>query len=181
MNFTPVKLNGSYLISTQPFEDNRGWFARTWCSNEFASIGHDAEWKQMNHSFTVKKGTIRGMHYQLPPFEEIKMVRCIAGSVFDVIIDIRKDSPTYLQWFGAELSAANKLSLYIPAGFAHGFQTLGDDCELIYMHSAFYTPGSEAGIRYDDPAVQVNWPLPVTEISERDKNLPLIDSTFKAI
>lgn len=181
MTFHPTPLEGSYTIELSPFGDERGWFARTYCEKEFASIGHDKKWVQLNHSFTKKQGAVRGMHFQLPPFSEIKLVRCIAGSVFDVIIDIRKDSLTFLQWFGTELSAANRRMLYIPEGFAHGFQTLTEDCELIYHHSAFYTPGAEGGIRYNDPAVNINWPMAVTEISERDRNHPLLDSTFKAI
>jgi dTDP-4-dehydrorhamnose 3,5-epimerase len=135
----------------------------------------------MNHSFTKQKATIRGMHYQLPPFSEIKLVRCIAGAVYDVIIDLRKDSTTFLQWFGVELSAQNKKMIYIPQGFAHGFQALSDDCELIYHHSQFYTPGAEGGIKYDDKRVSINWPLTVTSISERDNQHPLLDKNFKGI
>lgn len=181
MIFTPGTLDGSYEITLTPFGDSRGWFARTYCKNEFTAIGHTKEWVQLNHSFTSLKGTIRGMHYQLPPFKEIKMVRCIAGAVFDVIIDLREGSPTFLQWFGTELSAANKKMLYIPEGFAHGFQTLADDCELIYHHSEFYTPGYEAGIRYDDGLIDISWPLPVTEMSDRDKNFSFITPDFKGI
>jgi len=181
MIFTPTSLAGSYIVELEPFSDDRGWFARFYCKQEFQQIGHQQEWVQLNHSFTTKKGTIRGMHFQKPPFREIKMVRCISGSIFDVIIDIRKDSPTFLQWTGVELSAENKKMLYIPEGFAHGFQTLSDNCELIYHHSAFYTPNSEGGIRYDDPQVSINWPLPVTIISERDANHPLLNEQFKGI
>jgi dTDP-4-dehydrorhamnose 3,5-epimerase len=181
MIFTPAPLTGSYIIDISPHGDSRGWFARTYCKNEFAQIGHTKEWVQLNHSFTAKKGTVRGMHFQLPPHSEIKMVRCIAGAVYDVIVDIRKDSPTFLQWFGTELSAANKKMLYIPEGFAHGFQALTDYCELMYHHSAFYTAGAEGGIRYGDAAININWPLAVTEISERDSNHPLLDTTFKGI
>lgn len=167
MIFTPTKLSGSFTIDLKPFNDNRGWFSRTYCKQTFEQIGHHAEWVQMNHSVTFKKGTIRGMHYQLPPFSEIKMVRCIVGSIYDVIVDIRANSPTYLQWFGAELSAENKKMMYIPEGFAHGFQTLTDNCELIYHHSNFYTPNSEGGLRFNDKKININWPLAVTEISER--------------
>ena len=181
MKFNPLKLAGSYEVELIPFTDNRGWFARTYCKNEFAAIGHTKEWVQLNHSFTQAKGSIRGMHYQLPPFKEIKMVRCIAGAVYDVIIDIRQGSPTFLQWHGTELSAANKRMLYIPAGFAHGFQTLTDDCELIYHHSEFYAPGHEAGIGYNDPSLHINWPLPLTNISERDMQYPLLNNNFKGI
>jgi dTDP-4-dehydrorhamnose 3,5-epimerase len=179
MIFTPAELNGSFVIVPEPFSDDRGWFARTYCKNEFTKIGHEAEWVQMNHSFTKQKGTIRGMHYQLPPHSEIKLVRCIAGAAYDVIIDLRKDSPTFLHYFGVELSAANKKMIYIPEGFAHGFQTLTDDCELVYNHSQFYTPGSEAGLHYNDPKININWPLPVTSISAKDNMLSTIDSNFK--
>jgi len=181
MTFTETLLKGSYVIELNAFTDDRGWFARTYCKNEFAAIGHTAEWVQMNHSFTKDKGAIRGMHYQLPPFSEIKMVRCIAGAVNDVIIDLRKNSPTFLQWFGVELSAQNKKMLYIPEGFAHGFQTLQNDCELIYHHSQFYTPGAEGGIQFDDPKLNISWPLPVTNISERDNRHPLLDENFKGL
>ena len=181
MIFTETLLKGSYVIELNSFTDDRGWFARTYCKNEFAAIGHTAEWVQMNHSFTKDKGAIRGMHYQLPPFSEIKMVRCIAGAVNDVIIDLRKNSPTFLQWFAVELSAQNKKMLYIPEGFAHGFQTLQNDCELIYHHSQFYTPGAEGGIQFDDPKLNISWPLPVTNISERDNRHPLLDENFKGL
>jgi len=179
MIFIPTHLKGSYVIELSPITDSRGWFVRTWCKKEFAGIGHTKEWVQMNHSFTKTKGAIRGMHFQLAPHEEIKMVRCIAGGVFDVIIDVRKDSSTYLQWYGTELTAANKKMLYIPAGFAHGFQTLEENTELIYHHSEYYTPGSEAGIKFNDKAVNIKWPLQITDISERDNSHPPIDSNFK--
>ena len=181
MNFIPTPLRGSYIIEVDPFTDERGWFARFYCRNEFETIGHHKEWVQLNHSVSYKKGTIRGMHFQKQPFAEIKMVKCIAGSVYDVIIDLRKDSETFLQWFGAELSAGNKKMLYIPEGFAHGFQCLEDNCELIYHHSEFYKPEAEAGIRYDDPQVKINWPLPVTMISPRDEQHPWLDKNFKGI
>ncbi len=181
MIFTETILKGSYEITLTPSGDSRGWFARTFCKKEFEQIGHQQEWVQLNHSFSSQKGTVRGMHFQHAPFAEIKMLRCIAGSVYDVIIDLRKDSSTFLKWFGTELSAQNKKMLYIPAGFAHGFQTLTDDVELIYHHTEFYTPSAEAGIRYNDSAINIEWPLAVSEISERDTNHPLIDSTFKGL
>lgn len=181
MNFMETILKGSYVIGLEPFVDERGWFARTYCKNEFAQIGHTAEWVQLNHSFTGQLGTVRGMHYQLPPFSEIKLVRCIAGAVFDVIIDLRKGSPTFSQWFGVEISAANKKMIYIPAGFAHGFQTLAEGSELIYHHSQFYEPGVEGGIRYDDPKINISWPLPLADISNKDKIQPLLDENFKGI
>jgi len=181
MIFTPTPFMGSYEITLEPRIDGRGWFARFFCKAEFAAIGHDQEWVQMNHSFTTETGTLRGMHFQHPPFTEIKLVRCIAGSVFDVIIDLRKDSPTFLKWYGTELSAQNKKMLYIAAGFAHGFQTLTNDCELLYHHSQFYTPKSESGIRYNDPLVNIEWPLSLTDISERDSVHPLLSPQFKGI
>ena len=181
MIFTETILPGSYEIMLTPHGDNRGWFARTYCKKEFEQIGHRQEWVQINHSFSALKGTVRGMHFQHPPFAEIKMLRCIAGAVYDVIVDLRKDSPSFLKWYGTELSAANKKMLYIPAGFAHGFQTLTDDAELIYHHTEFYTPAAEAGIGYNDPAINIVWPLPVSELSARDTSHPLIDSTFKGI
>jgi len=181
MTFSPTPLKGSYIINLTPFSDERGWFARTYCENEFREIGHAEKWVQMNHSCTTKKGTVRGMHYQLPPFREIKMVRCIRGKVFDVIIDIRKDSATFLQWFGVELSPEAMNMLYIPVGFAHGFQTLSDNSEMLYHHSEFYTPGAEGGIKYNDPAVNIKWPLEVTSISERDLNHPGLTEKFKGI
>ncbi len=181
MIFTETILKGSYEITLTPHGDNRGWFARTYCKKEFEQIGHQQEWVQLNHSYSAQKGTVRGMHFQNPPYAEIKMLRCIAGAVYDVIIDLRKDSATFLKWFGTELSAQNKKMLYIPAGFAHGFQTLTNDAELIYHHTEFYTPAAEAGIMYNDKTINIQWPLAIAEISERDTNHPLIDSTFKGL
>jgi dTDP-4-dehydrorhamnose 3,5-epimerase len=135
----------------------------------------------MNHSFTAEKGTVRGMHFQHPPHAEIKMVRCIAGAVFDVVVDLRKDAETFLQWYGVELSAENKQMIYIPEGFAHGFQTLTENVELIYHHTEFYTPEAEAGLLYNDVALNINWPLPITNLSERDTKHPIIQSNFKGI
>lgn len=181
MTFTPTPLHGCYTISLTPFGDERGWFARTYCKKEFAAIGHTAEWVQLNHSFTAAQGTIRGMHYQLPPFTEIKMVRCIAGAVYDVVVDLRAGSPSFLQWTGVELSAGNQQMLYIPAGFAHGFQALTSDTALLYHHSAYYTPGAEGGLRYNDPAINIQWPQEATLLSDRDLNHPLIDQHFKGL
>ncbi len=181
MIFTETKLQGSYAIELEPFIDERGWFARYFCMDEFAQIGHTKEWLQMNHSCTYKKGSLRGMHYQLPPFSEIKLVRCIAGSVFDVIVDVRKNSSTFMQWFGAELSAENKKMMYIPEGFAHGFQCLTDNCGLLYHHTEYYEPNVEAGIKYDDPKINIEWPLAVTIISKRDEVHPFLNENFKGI
>lgn len=181
MIFKETSLKGSYVLTFEPIEDERGWFARTYCKNEFLSIGHNKEWVQMNHSFTKQKATVRGMHYQRPPYGEIKLVRCIAGSVYDVIIDLRADSASYLQYFGIELSAVNKKMIYIPEGFAHGFQALSNDAELLYSHSQFYLPGVEAGVRYNDLAINIKWPLELTNISERDNSHPFIDANFKGL
>ena len=175
MKFIPTILNGSFTIQLDPINDERGWFARYFCKKEFSTIGHEKEWVQMNHSFSLKKGTLRGMHFQKPPHSEVKLVRCIQGSVFDVIIDLRKDSPTFLKWFGAELSAENKLMMYIPEGFAHGFQTLEDNSGLLYMHTAYYSPEAESGLRYNDPQVNISWPLEISEISMRDTNHDILE------
>jgi dTDP-4-dehydrorhamnose 3,5-epimerase len=181
MTFTPTGLEGSYVIDPAPYRDERGWFARFYCKTEFAAIGHTKEWVQMNHSFTRDKGALRGLHYQQPPFREIKLVRCIAGSVYDVMIDLRNGSASFLQSFSIELSAENKKMLYIPEGFAHGFQVLSEDTELIYLHSEYYSSGAESGLRYDDPRLGIVWPMPVTVLSERDAAHPLLTDEFKGI
>ncbi len=181
MIFSPTLLNGSYIIELNPLQDERGWFSRYYCKEEFQKINHTKEWVQMNHSFTKQKGSLRGMHYQINPSKEIKMVRCISGAVFDVIIDLRSGSDTFLKWIGVELSAENKKMVYIPEGFAHGFQCMEDDCELLYHHSAFYNPTAEAGIRFNDPLININWPLPLTAISPRDQQHPYLNQNFKGI
>lgn len=181
MTFTETHLKGSYIIDLNLFTDDRGAFARTYCKRDFKEIGHDKEFVQFNQSYNTHKGTVRGMHYQIPPFKEIKLVRCIRGAVYDVIIDIRENSPTFLQHFSIELSADNKRSLYIPEGFAHGFQTLEDNTELIYHHSEYYAPNADSGLNYLDPVFNIQWPTTVTKISEKDKNLKLIDQSFKGI
>lgn len=177
MKFEPTPLAGCYTITLLPKGDERGWFMRSFSANIFEKeTGENLNWVQMNHSFTANKGTIRGMHFQNAPHEETKLVRCIAGAVFDVVVDLRKNSATYLHWFGVELSAANYRQLLIPKGFAHGFQTLEDNSELVYSHSANYTPEAEAGVMYNDPAINIKWPSQVTEISERDQNHLLINN-----
>ncbi|MBP6431263.1 MAG: dTDP-4-dehydrorhamnose 3,5-epimerase [Ferruginibacter sp.] len=181
MIFAETKLKGCYVIELKPFADDRGWFARTFCKEEFEKIGHYKEWVQLNHSFTKQKGSIRGMHYQVPPFAEIKLVRCIAGGVVDVVVDIRKNSPTFLQWIKVELSTQNKNMIYIPEGFAHGFQTLTDDVELIYHHSNFYKPNVEAGLNFMDAKLNINWPLPITNISDKDKQHKYITEDFLGV
>jgi dTDP-4-dehydrorhamnose 3,5-epimerase len=172
MIFEETGLHGSFLVWMEPRNDERGWFSRFFCMEEFSQIGHSEEWVQMNHSYTREAGTIRGIHFQQEPFSEIKLVKCIAGKVFDVIVDLRKGSATYKRYFGIELSPSGPQMIYIPKGFAHGFQTLTDNVELIYFHSNPYTPAAEGGIRFDDPAIGINWPLEPGNISERDLRHP---------
>lgn len=181
MIFETTPLTGSYIITPEPFTDERGWFFRYYCKEEFKEIGHTKDWVQFNHSFTAKKGTLRGMHFQTKPFREIKMARCVSGAVYDVIIDIRQGSPTFLQWFGVELSAHNKKMIYIPEGFAHGFQCLTDNCEMLYHHSEYYKPGYEGTIRYDDPVIDIRWPVLITNLSSKDAEYPYLDKNFKGI
>ena len=179
MTFEETKLKGAYIVSLQLLTDARGGFARTFCKKEFEQIGHTKEFVQFNQSYNTHKGTIRGMHFQIPPYQEIKLIRCVKGSVVDVIIDLRKDSPTFLQHISVELSAENKKMMYVPGNFAHGFQTLEANSELIYHHTEYYTPQADSGIRFDDPALKITWPLEPVMVSEKDKNYKLIDNTFK--
>jgi len=181
MKFIETPLAGAYIIELEPFIDERGFFARMFCLNELSKIGFDRLIVQINHSMTRQKGAIRGLHYQVPPVCETKIIRCVQGAVFDVMLDIRNNSSTYLKWHGVELSKENMRMVFIPDGFAHGFQTLTDNAELIYHHSAFYSPEYERGLRFDDPALAINWPLPVSVISPKDQSYPLIDSNFKGI
>ena len=172
MIFTETKLKGAFIIELQKIEDNRGFFARAWCQNEFAEHNLTAVVVQANVSFNIKKGTLRGMHYQSTPYEETKLVRCTKGSIYDVIIDLRPASPTYAQWIGVELTAENYKMLYVPENFAHGFQTLEDNTEVTYHVSQFYTPGSERGICWDDSAFSIEWVTDVQVISGKDKSWP---------
>ena len=181
MEFTATHIEGLYIIQIKKLEDERGLFARTFCKNEFKQIGFDKEFVQFNHSFNKYKGTIRGMHFQQPPYSETKLIRCIQGAVYDVAVDLRAGSATFLQYFGIELSAQNMKSILIPEGFAHGFQTLEDDTALIYHHTQYYTPGADAGVRFDDPALHIDWKLPATMVSEKDKLYKMIDQKFKGI
>lgn len=172
MEFHSTKLAGAYLIELEPAQDSRGFFARTFCTEEFAAHRLETDFPQHSMSFSARTGTLRGMHYQREPGTEVKLVRCTRGAILDVIIDIRPKSPTYRHWQGFELSAANRRQLYIPKGFAHGFQTLSDDVEVSYLISAAYRPDLAGGLRYNDPAFGITWPLPVTEISEKDLRWP---------
>lgn len=172
MKFLNTDIKGVYIIDLEKLEDHRGFFARTYCDNEFANHGLETNWVQMNHSLTINKGTVRGLHFQRAPKTEIKLVRCIRGAVFDVILDIRRESKTYGEIFSVKLTSENHRMLYIPAGFAHGFQTIEQNTELLYMHSEFYSPNYEDGILYSDPDVKISWPLPISDTSARDQNHP---------
>jgi dTDP-4-dehydrorhamnose 3,5-epimerase len=176
MIFSPLDLEGAYAIDVERQSDTRGYFARTYCATKFAALGLNTEWAQCGASFNRHKGTVRGLHYQAAPFSEIKLIRCTRGAVFDVVVDIRPRSATFGHWQGLELSAENARLVYVPEGFAHGFQTLTDDAELFYQISTPYRPEASAGIRFDDPALGIRWPLPVSCLSERDARLPLLET-----
>lgn len=168
MIFTSTRLEEVLLIDVEPKEDERGFFARTWCRRELAARGLDTEIAQESISYNRFRGTVRGLHFQRPPHEETKIVRCTRGAIFDVIVDLRPHSSSYLGWQGFELTAENRRAVYIPKGFAHGFQTLAEHCEVAYQISGFYAPESADGYCYDDATFGITWPLPVTMISERD-------------
>lgn len=172
MIFQETNLKNAYLIELQRLEDERGFFARAWCQREFTEHGLNPHLVQCNISFNKKKGTLRGMHYQLAPYEEAKLVRCIHGAIYDVIIDLRPASPTFKQYFGATLTAEARNMLYVPEGFAHGFLTLEDNTEIFYQMSEFYAPDYARGLRWNDPAFSIEWPAPVQVISERDAAYP---------
>ncbi|MBK1986696.1 dTDP-4-dehydrorhamnose 3,5-epimerase [Sphaerospermopsis aphanizomenoides BCCUSP55] len=176
MIFTETKLSGAFIIDLEEKPDHRGFFARTFCAQEFAYHGLKPTVAQCNLSFNHKKGTLRGMHYQLLPAAETKLVRCTQGAIYDVIVDMRPESPTYLSHIGVELTAENRRALYVPEMFAHGYQALTDGAEVVYQVGEFYTPGYERGLRYDDPLLAISWPVAVTEISEKDRNWSLLES-----
>lgn len=176
MKFSRTSLDGLWVIDLELREDERGFLARTFCENEFAAHGLNTRWPQCNLTRTKNRGMIRGMHFQADPKPEIKLIRCSAGAVFDVLVDVRRNSPTFGKWEGFELSAANHRMLYVPGGFAHGFQCLVDGCELFYMMSEFYVPDLARGLRWNDPAVNIQWPIANPVLSDRDKNLPLLSS-----
>jgi dTDP-4-dehydrorhamnose 3,5-epimerase len=175
MIFRPTELKDAWLIELEPRGDARGTFARTFCRNEFEARGLAADYVQQNMSTSTQTGTLRGLHFQRPPHTEAKLVRCVRGAVMDVIVDLRRDSPTYLRHQQFELTEDNKLQLYVPPGFGHSFQTLVDDIEVNYLVSAPYMPEYEGGVRWNDPTVGIKWPLPVTTISEKDASWPLLD------
>ncbi len=172
MKFTKLSLRGAYLLELEKHGDQRGFFARSWCQKEFEEHGLVPKVVQANISFTRIKGTLRGMHFQKKPYEETKYVRCVKGAIYDVIIDIQPDSQTFKQWLSVVLSADNYKMLYVPKGFAHGFQSLEPNTEVTYLVSEFYNPQAEGGIRYNDPEFDIEWPLPVAEISDKDNCWP---------
>ena len=175
MRFLPTKVDGAWIVELEERGDDRGTFARVWCRREFAERGLATEFVQGNTAVTRSQGTVRGMHLQLPPHGEAKLVRCLRGAVWDVVVDLRPDSPTYRKWEGVELTAENRRMLYLPEGCAHGYQALVDDTEVFYLVSAFYTPEAERGVRPEDPALGVEWPLPVEGLSPKDGGWPDFD------
>ncbi len=176
MLFTQTHLKGAFIVELEQRQDTRGFFARTFCATEFAAHGLKPTVAQCNLSFNFKKGTLRGMHYQIAPASETKLIRCTQGAIYDVIIDMRPDSPTYLSHLSVELTAENRRALYVPEMFAHGYQTLTDAAEVVYQVGEFYTPGYERGLRYDDPTFGIDWPLLVSEISQKDAAWPMFNS-----
>jgi dTDP-4-dehydrorhamnose 3,5-epimerase len=172
VRFHRTPIDGLVVVELEPFGDERGWFARTFCAEEFGAAGLPTAFVQGNHSRTAVAGTVRGMHLQLAPAAEDKYVRCVRGAIFDVGVDLRSGSPTFGTWWGSELSAENGLGLLLPKGVAHGMQTLVDDVETTYLMSAPYTPSLERGVRHDDPAIGIEWPRPVTTVSDKDRAWP---------
>jgi len=181
MNLRPTKLSGVIVAESVPVMDHRGAFARFFCERELSALIEARHIVQINHSRTVAVGSVRGFHFQRPPRAEMKLVRCLRGRVWDVAADLRAESQTFLQWHAEELTAENGRMLVIPEGCAHAFQTLARDSELLYLHTAFYDPAAESGVRCDDPRLGVAWPLPIGELSERDRELPTLDAAFRGI
>lgn len=181
MKIHSTRLPGVHVVETTPFADQRGSFARLFCANELAESIGQRHIVQINHSCTRVAGTVRGLHYQQAPHAEMKLVRCLRGRVWDVAVDLRAGSPTFMQWHAEELSPEIGRMLVIAEGCAHGFQVLENDSELLYLHTAFYTPSSEGGIRFDDPLIGIDWPLPVTELSERDRAYSLLEPDFRGL
>lgn len=177
MQFLPTKFENAWLIEPDRHEDDRGFFARTWCQREFAEHGLNPNLFQCSISFNLTRGTLRGMHFQAAPKEEAKLIRCTQGSIFDVIVDVRKDSPTFGAWQDFELSAKNRNSLYIPEGFAHGFLTLSDNTEVFYQISEFHSPENGRGFHWNDPSLAIDWPYPPQVLSKRDESLPLLSNS----
>jgi len=178
---TDTPLPGLRCLQRQRLGDSRGFLSRLFCAEELRAAGWPGAIAQINHTYTAQRGTVRGMHFQRPPHAEAKLVSCVRGEVWDVAIDLRVGSPTYLRWHAQHLSADNQCALLIPEGFAHGFQSLSNDAELLYCHSVAYAPGAEAGLNPLDPVLGIDWPLPITEMSVRDKSHPFISDSFEGI
>lgn len=178
MKFIETVLKGAFVIEIEKREDSRGFFARSFCKDEYAKVGLYNEIIQINNSLSKHTGTLRGMHYQLAPKQEDKIVRCIKGAIYDVIIDMREDSETFCEWFGIELNETNRRSLYVPKGFAHGNISLVDESELLYLVTEYYSPESERGIRWNDPKFNIRWPIMPVEISEKDNSHPFFDPNY---
>jgi dTDP-4-dehydrorhamnose 3,5-epimerase len=172
MIFTELALKGAYLLELTPVHDDRGFFARTWCQQEFSSYGLNPSFVQCSTSYNKLRGTLRGMHFQLPPHQEAKLIRCVQGAIYDVVVDLRPQSDTFGNWYGIELSATNRKAIYVPAGFAHGFLTLSDDAEVLYQISEYFHQDSASGFRWDDSRFGIQWPIEITTMSLRDKNYP---------
>lgn len=181
LNIQNTDFDGLFVIESLSYKDERGTFSRVFCADELKNIFKEKSIQQINHSITKKKGTVRGMHFQYAPECEVKMIKCIKGKVFDVAVDIRKNSKTFLQTFSIELSPENKKMVYIPEGFAHGFQTLEDDTELLYFHSNIYTPNNEGALNIQDPLLNIQWPLEIVELSKRDAEQKYIKNSFRGI
>jgi dTDP-4-dehydrorhamnose 3,5-epimerase len=179
VKFIKTPLSGLYVVEVQPIADERGFFARSFCVREFQALGLEPAVVQCDISFNEKRGTLRGLHFQTAPYEEAKLVRCTRGAIYDVAIDVRPESPTYLKWHAIELTTDNQRMMFIPRGFAHGFQTLVDTTEVFYLMSEFYHPESGRGLRWDDPAIGIVWPLANPIISDKDREYPLLDSRSK--
>jgi dTDP-4-dehydrorhamnose 3,5-epimerase len=179
MQFVATRIAGAFAVKHDVRSDARGRFKRQYCEREFADAGLNTHWVQVNHSVTLGQGSVRGLHFQRQPSAEVKLVCCPVGRAFDVAVDVRKGSPTFLQWTSVELDDAT--SFYIPAGCAHGFQTLTDEVHLIYQHSAFYDPKAEGGVRFDDPAIGIDWPLAIGTVSDRDRSFQAIDGRFEGL
>jgi dTDP-4-dehydrorhamnose 3,5-epimerase len=180
-DFIQMPLSGLMLIQRKVIEDHRGFLSRFYCAEEFAAAGINKPIAQINHTLTRKKSAVRGLHFQNPPHAEIKLVSCMKGEIWDVAVDLRRDSPTFLQWHGDILSATNRKSLLIPEGYAHGFQALTEDCELIYLHTSAYHSEAEGALNVADPKLNIAWPLPIDDLSERDRNHPFIKSDWQGI
>ena len=174
MTFTETRIPGAWIVDITPIHDHRGFFAMTWEAEEFAARGLDASLAQCNLAFNHRQGTLRGLHFQRAPHEQVKLVRCIRGAVYDVVVDLRPGSPAFRQWAGVELTADNRRMLYVPGGLAHGYLTLSDEAEVFYQASTPWAPESEGGVRWDDPAFGITWPFEPAVISDRDATWPLI-------